>query len=256
MFFGIDVICIFIIIGLEKIFPRRPYALFKEGLWKDITVALLNRYLGPQLYYFFPGGESFLGKLLPWGLNDLPQWAEFLIALIIADFGLFMIHWNMHRTKFGRNVHKLHHTPREVSATSGYRNGYGEEFFMLFFIVVPMHILKVSYEVMDALFFVFAIHGYFLHSNIDFRMPKPLRFICCPHFHQWHHIKKRLLPRGHNMGATFTVWDKMFGTYIMPEEKPDNFGLPEGVEERALWSEYFYPASIPVEWIKKKITKE
>jgi sterol desaturase/sphingolipid hydroxylase (fatty acid hydroxylase superfamily) len=90
---------------------------------------------------------------------------------------------------------------------------------------------------------VFGINVYFLrntllmmdfirHTHLKLSYGRWLNYILlCPHYHQLHHSVAR--EHWHtNFGLTLAIWDRMFGTLIVP--KPDEdfaFGLPDGEAE-------------------------
>jgi sterol desaturase/sphingolipid hydroxylase (fatty acid hydroxylase superfamily) len=58
--------------------------------------------------------------------------------------------------------------------------------------------------------------------------------IITPAYHRIHH--SATIHRGMNLGTTFSLWDRMFGTYVDPEAVPANFpmGLGEPIENKKL----------------------
>lgn len=254
----LDITVILAMLLLEFLNPRAKYKFFKKGFFEDLFFAFLIIFVLPRIYQFFPVSFDAIRGAFHWGGQNINYWGQFLICLIVGDFLLFVLHFCMHRFEFMWKVHKLHHSSKEVSLTSAFRNGYGEDLFMLIAIMVPFHLLKFDHEVIRSCFTVFAFHGYFLHSNINVRMPSFLKFIGCPHFHQWHHEIKILIPGGQNFGATFTIWDRIFKKYVFPELSPLNFGLYDNEEMKGnLITQYLGPFVSPFlyifEYFKKVI---
>jgi sterol desaturase/sphingolipid hydroxylase (fatty acid hydroxylase superfamily) len=63
----------------------------------------------------------------------------------------------------------------------------------------------------------------------------PLRWlIITPQYHRVHHSATR--HSGMNLGATFSIWDRLFGTYVDPDTMPDSFplGLDRAVSKQEL----------------------
>ena len=57
-----------------------------------------------------------------------------------------------------------------------------------------------------------------------------------PRFHRWHHSRDVDC----NYAGVFPAWDLLFGTYHLPDEGPETFGvrgeqLPEGVWAQLAW---------------------
>jgi sterol desaturase/sphingolipid hydroxylase (fatty acid hydroxylase superfamily) len=67
----------------------------------------------------------------------------------------------------------------------------------------------------------------FVHSNTNLHLG-PLSWLCVtPAYHRLHHAKDARL-QASNLGTFFTIWDRMFGTYVPPHELRD---LPLGTDE-------------------------
>ena len=185
-----DIIFIILICVVELIRPREKYRFFKAEFLEDISFSLIYIYIVPRLHNFFPETTSYLRSFSPIGVDGFSDWMMFPICLMAGDFLLFLIHFSMHRFELMWKTHTLHHTAIEVTWSSAFRVGYGEDVAMFLFVIIPMHIIRVDPWIMEGCFTVYGIHGYFAHSNVKFRMPKWLGFVGCPHFHQWHHEKK------------------------------------------------------------------
>ncbi len=229
---------------LERVFPRHPYRWLKMGLFSDLGFQLLLVFLVPILHSVFPMSFQEIRSFAPDWLEDVSLPWQFVIALVVGDFLRFIVHFATHQSKLLWPVHLLHHSAKEVSLTSAFRSGYLEEVFLIAFCLLPLHLLKIDSHMIELCFIFFGLHGYFLHSNIRFKMPKPLRFIACPHFHHWHHERRLLKSGGQNYGATFTWWDMMIGKYVFPAETPSDYGLygDEEIEGNFL-GQFFYPLS-------------
>ena len=133
----------------------------------------------------------------------------------------------MHKSSFLWNFHKLHHTTQSLTASSGFRNSYYEDLALSIFsiFVVAVFEFKESYILYSEI--ILTTHGLFCHCNFNIRFPKYLRWIADPYFHASHHIADSKLIRS-NYGVTFTFYDKIFGSYHLPEDLHFNdLGLPD-----------------------------
>jgi len=75
-----------------------------------------------------------------------------------------------------------------------------------------------------------ALQNDWMHVNVIWRSNWLEWFVVTPRYHHIHHSDK---PE-HNMGnlaALFTVWDRLLGTYVNPDDvkKPLSFGIGEKV---------------------------
>jgi hypothetical protein len=70
-------------------------------------------------------------------------------------------------------------------------------------------------------------HSAFVHANLNWTLGPFKYVLATPVFHRWHHTS---LEEGGNtnFAGTFPLWDIMFGTFRMPENKrADNYGVDD-----------------------------
>jgi sterol desaturase/sphingolipid hydroxylase (fatty acid hydroxylase superfamily) len=177
------------------------------------------------------------GPAGPWLL------CAFTITMFIAyDISYYLYHLLQHRVPFLWELHKVHHSAEVLVGVTKDRVHPLDEIMnrwwdglipgmaygvWLFFALDPVELT------------VFGINVYFLRNAVlmmDFVRHTHLKLsygrwlnhiILCPHYHQLHHSTA---PQhwDKNFGLTFTVWDRMFGTLVVPEPGEDfKFGLPE-----------------------------
>ena len=69
--------------------------------------------------------------------------------------------------------------------------------------------------------------GMLNHSNVRWRLGRPLHYVfVCPEMHLWHHAVDPAR-RNCNYGNNLSIFDWMFGTAYVPEDRPTRFGLDE-----------------------------
>lgn len=243
-----EVYLILALVVFERLTPRHEYQFNKLGLIEDLFYGIVFIIVVPRMQTIFEQAFNLVRGLSPFHtqdlLNHLPPILNFIILLFIADFLLSATHYSMHRIQFMWKTHILHHSTTQLSLTSAFRVGVGEDVCMALFVMVPLSFMNFDSYIIQNCFTVFGVHGYILHSNLKFKAPKILRFVACPHFHQWHHEKQFIKKGGQNFGITFTFWDMMMNTYIFPEAAPGDYGIAGKYELQGNWlSKYFYPFS-------------
>jgi sterol desaturase/sphingolipid hydroxylase (fatty acid hydroxylase superfamily) len=70
-------------------------------------------------------------------------------------------------------------------------------------------------------------HSAFVHANLSWTLGPFKYLLATPVFHRWHHT---VLEQGGNtnFAGTFPIWDILFGTFLMPEDRlPDGYGKDE-----------------------------
>ena len=72
------------------------------------------------------------------------------------------------------------------------------------------------------------------HTNVKVNIG-PLKYlIICPAYHRVHHSATRNCRM--NLGTTFTIWDRLFGTYVDPATVPEDvpLGLGEPIHKNKI----------------------
>ena len=160
--------------------------------------------------------------LLQW-LPQVPLWLYAIIGLLLLDLiGAYLAHLIEHKVKLLWRFHLIHHSDTWVDTTSGNRHHPGES--IIRFVFTTLGILVVG----SPMWLVFmyqtlsVISTQFTHANIS--LPKKLDFflsyfLVSPNMHKVHHHYK--LPyTDSNYGNIFSVWDRIFGTYMyLPKEE-------------------------------------
>ena len=187
--------------------------------------------------------ESFAGPLPgePAGITTL---ALYTVCLALAyDFGIFIVHYAMHRFPTLWEFHKVHHSAEVLTPVTVYRVHPLEDLLYgattgaatglvhgIFAFALGGGITVVTVLNVDAALFAFYLLGYNLrHSHIWLAYPDWLsRILISPAQHQIHHsIHPRHLDK--NMGFMFAMWDAMMNTLYVPERREDLvFGLGDG----------------------------
>lgn len=154
--------------------------------------------------------------VLNW-LPVMPLWAYMLIGLLLLDLiGAWFVHWAEHKVKWMWKFHLIHHTDTTVDTTSANRHHPGESVFRFIFtsagailIGAPMWLIFM-YQAFSVLL------SQFNHANIV--IPKWLDnaiswVIVSPDMHKVHH--HYVLPyTDSNYGNIFSIWDRIFGTFM------------------------------------------
>lgn len=150
-------------------------------------------------------------------------WLQAIIGLLFMDLiGAYTAHYVQHKTKPLWRYHLIHHTDTWIDTTSANRHHPGESVIRFFFTILA--ILLVGAPIW--LFFLYQSLSVFLsqfnHANM--RMPKKVDkwisyLIVSPDMHKIHHHYK--LPyTDSNYGNIFSIWDRLFGTFmVMPREE-------------------------------------
>ena len=210
--------------AIEIIRPARPLQ-YRSVFLKDLVS------LGMYNIFF----------LLAVNITDripIPNYASAILALpllvklglfyLVEDFGLYWVHRIMHTGPVWR-VHKWHHSPRYMYWLAGVRTTIPH---ILFFNLTYVVALPILHSVPSWVFFAISVEhilrNNWMHMNVVWRSNWLEWVFVTPRYHHIHHSDD---PQHYtsNFGSLFTFWDRMFSTYLNPEEvkKEISFGIGE-----------------------------
>jgi sterol desaturase/sphingolipid hydroxylase (fatty acid hydroxylase superfamily) len=160
--------------------------------------------------------------ILQW-IPQIPIWLYTIIGLLLLDLiGAYLVHRIEHKTKFLWRFHLIHHTDTWIDTTSANRHHPGES--VIRFVFTTLGVLIVGSPMWMVFFYqtLSVMATQFNHANIS--LPKKLDaflsyFIVSPDMHKVHH--HYVLPyTDSNYGNIFSLWDRLFGTFMtLPREK-------------------------------------
>lgn len=159
--------------------------------------------------------------ILQW-LPSMSSWIYALIGLLLLDFiGAYLVHLIEHKVKFLWRFHLIHHTDTWIDTTSGNRHHPGESVIRFTFTILGVFIVGSPMWLVFLYQTISVVSTQFTHANIA--LPKKLDsflsyFIVSPNMHKVHHHYK--LPyTDSNYGNIFSIWDRIFGTFMyLPKE--------------------------------------
>lgn len=160
--------------------------------------------------------------VLQW-LPPMSLWLNTLVGLLLLDLiGGYLAHLVGHKVKFIWRFHLIHHTDTWIDTTSANRHHPGES--IVRFIFTTFAILLVGSPIWMVFMYqtLSVVSTQVTHANIS--MPKKLDyflsyFMVSPNMHKVHH--HYTLPyTDSNYGNIFSIWDRLFGTFMyLPKEE-------------------------------------
>ncbi|MDH5379989.1 MAG: sterol desaturase family protein [Cyclobacteriaceae bacterium] len=203
----------------------------------NLTLTVINAAIGIGLAFTLLKTTEFSKEYTLGFLHwiEIPLILEVIIGLMMLDlFGAYLVHWTEHKIKWMWKFHIIHHTDTNIDVTSGLRHHPGEIIFRtaftLFAVLItgaPMSVV-VLYQSLSVLF------THLTHANIN--MPdKTDRFLSLlfvsPNMHKIHHHYKLPLTDT-NYGNIFSIWDRLFGTFVYAQKGSIVYGIDTHMEPR------------------------
>jgi len=227
---------------LEWQFPRRR-VLVSPGRWlASVMLLLCSTLLGVLVlpvagYAVARLSESVGSGLL--NIGDFPTWLNAALTILALDFIAFLMHWLLHRYHGLWRIHRVHHSDNIVSASTSFLHHPFEALMVQAMGLFLTPILGLQAEGLLIFTGIQFTINIWHHSNIaSFPGQYWLGFVIfTPEEHRVHHsAEKRHYNR--NLGLIFTIWDRIFGTYI--KEKDLDRSIRYGLDPQ----EWDYPDTI------------
>jgi len=161
-------------------------------------------------------------------LPFLPLAVQILIGLLLLDFiGAWLIHWLEHKIKWLWKFHLIHHTDTFVDTTTANRHHPGESVFRFLFTVIAVIVSGSPLWLVFLYQSISVVMAQFNHANI--RLPAWIetilnRIIVTPGMHHVHHHYQQPLT-DMNYGNIFSLWDRIFGTYVAVKQEELCYGV-------------------------------
>jgi sterol desaturase/sphingolipid hydroxylase (fatty acid hydroxylase superfamily) len=230
------VVLVLIFSPLEFLFARRRQKFFHKGLAQDLGYYVINGLLtGLLLAVPLSFVASVAHAIVPYRIQvataDWTVWQRILAGLVIGEIGFYWAHRWMHVVPFLWRFHSIHHSAEHVYFLVSARAHPFDEIFIRVCGMIPVYLLGVASPLtrngsaVTALIVIIArMWGFFVHSNVRWRLGPLEWLISTPGFHHWHHTLGGLRDRNY---ASVLPWvDIIFGTYHAPwKESPAAYGI-------------------------------
>jgi sterol desaturase/sphingolipid hydroxylase (fatty acid hydroxylase superfamily) len=241
-FYGLIIVSL-LVWGLEMMFPwRKGQSLIRKDFWLDgfymffnffiFSIVISGVYAIIEMLCVSNGLTINSISLL--SVNSLPNWAFMLVFFILNDFVQWFTHVMLHKFPVLWRFHKVHHSVQEMGFAAHLRYHWMENIFYKPLKTFAVMIL-VGAEPEHAFFLHFftIIIGHLNHANVRITWG-PLKYVFNNSvMHLYHHAK--VLPndraKGVNFAISLSVWDYLFKTNYIPQDKEGDYDLGfEGIE--------------------------
>lgn len=168
-------------------------------------------------------------------LPQMPLWLYAFLGVLFLDFfGAYLAHFVEHKVKPLWMVHLVHHTDHKVDTTTANRHHPIESFIRFLFTLIGVVVVGTPIALVFLYQSMSLVFTQFTHANI--KIPKGLDralsyFVVSPDMHKIHH-HYRLPYTDSNYGNIFSIWDRIFGTYMYMEREKLVYGVDVFPDEK------------------------
>jgi sterol desaturase/sphingolipid hydroxylase (fatty acid hydroxylase superfamily) len=153
-------------------------------------------------------------------------WWSFIGSTLVYDFCRYWAHRVAHEQRFWWASHITHHSSERYNLTVSFRLCWVDQVKLIFFLPVVM----LGFD--PIMFFIVhqlnVLYQFWQHSELINRMPAWFEYVfVTPTNHKVHHGRNEVYI-DKNYGSLLTIWDRLFGTWVEPGEKPD-YGVKQPI---------------------------
>jgi sterol desaturase/sphingolipid hydroxylase (fatty acid hydroxylase superfamily) len=216
---------------LEVFRPARAIC-YRAVIWNDLAACAMYVLVvypaAARLSQIVPGHHPY-----PAAIAGLPLPLRVLLYFVLADFGHYWVHRLIHHPLFWP-VHKWHHSPTYMYWLGGVRATLSQQFLVNIPYVLAYPLLDISsWWLAWAVAVSNVLQNDWMHMNFTWRSNWLEWIIVTPRYHHIHHSAD---PQHYttNLGNLFTIWDRLFGTYVNPESVQTELSFGIGTQENPL----------------------
>lgn len=239
---AIPALVLAVLMVAEFFWPRRALVLGRYPRWLThalffLTNAVIGRLLAFVLVVGVAANWATQNRFGMFNIVDLPWWLEAVLAFVILDFAVWLQHLAMHRVPWLWRMHAVHHSDRDLDATTALR------FHPFELIVSTLYksawVVLLGVPVLVALAFEVWLNANALFNHSNIRLPTRTdrwlrKLLVTPDMHLVHH-SIIVDEQRRNYGFALTIWDRLFGTYATESSagrEGQSIGLAEFANDR------------------------
>ena len=210
---------------LSRFSPLRTAAGTRELYWDIIgwSIFIVGRLVWARV--FQPHVDYWAQEspihILTQGLTvQMPLWACVIVVLILDDFFYYWLHRALHLSLW--RFHAWHHSPTHLDWVSGMRTSPVEILLrgLRYAVIVSFFEAAQFGNGLWIIIWTNSIVQHVTHSPLHIPGSRQLEWIFgTPRWHRTHHAAERAIS-DNNFGFRLTVWDRLFGTFLSPDELP------------------------------------
>ncbi|RUM98878.1 sterol desaturase family protein [Pseudaminobacter arsenicus] len=215
--------------------PEMASALKSRRWFTNLSMVVISSLVLRVIFPAAAVGAAALAEMRGWGLLHMAGIDGIfggVFAFVVLDLAVWLEHVVSHKIPFLWRIHRMHHCDVGFDVTTGLR-------FHPFEILISMVwkaavVIALGAPVLAVLLFEIVLNGssMFSHSNIRIgaRADRLLRrVIVTPDMHRVHHSAERA-ETDSNYGFNFSLWDRLFGTYV-EQPRRGHDGMTIGLAE-------------------------
>ena len=221
-----------VFVPLERYFGKRRVSPLRTGWRTDIAYFFMSHVLVQFILILVTASTSTIAGIAAFpalkdAIQSLPVWAQFLIAVFVADLAQALLHRAYHNIPWLWCFHAVHHSSREMDWLAGSRIHFVEIVLTRSFVLLPLLVLGFSTPAVNAYVILVGLQAVIAHANIGVRFGWLEYLLVLPRYHHWHHAREQDYIDV-NYAIHLPLVDMLMGTFKLPRERdawPQEYGV-------------------------------
>lgn len=222
---------VLVFIPLEHYLAPRQTPVLRAGWRTDVTYFFMSHVLVQFILIAVTVSTSAVAAAvaIP-GVKDavgaLPGWAQFLLAVFVADVAQATLHRAYHRITTLWRFHAVHHSSRDLDWLAGSRVHFVETVLTRSTVLLPLMVLGFSTETVNAYVILVGLQAVVAHANIGVSFGWLEYVLVLPRYHHWHHAR-HVDYWDRNYAIHLPLVDMLMGSFKLPRDGswPDEYGV-------------------------------
>jgi len=234
---------------LERIIPYHREWNFSVGDFaSDIIHNVVNFAL---MVFIFTVFAPVINHVIPGHAHwptGLPFAVQVILAGLMIDLGMYLVHRLSHTIPFLWKLHSVHHSSKRIYWLNGEKRHPIHAVLEGTPGLIVLLALKANPQAVYTWFIILNLHLMFQHGNIDYRVGFLKYIFSVAELHRWHH-RGDYADAQVNYGAVFSFWDYFFGSAFKAASNK-----PIGAADVGIFEESNFPQDY-VEQLKYPLTR-
>jgi sterol desaturase/sphingolipid hydroxylase (fatty acid hydroxylase superfamily) len=220
-----------IFIPIEKMMAVRPMSPLRPEWRTDLAYFFVSHVLVQFVLIAVTASTATIAALAAFptvkaGIQSLPIWAQFLLAVFFADLAQALLHRAYHRLPSLWRFHAVHHSSRNMDWLAGSRVHIVEILLTRSAVLLPLVVLGFAPGAVNAYVILVGIQAVLAHANLRLNFGWLEYVLVTPRYHHWHHARSEECVDV-NYAIHLPLVDMLLGTFKRPppQEWPQEYGV-------------------------------
>ena len=220
-----------VFIPIERMAPVRPMSPLR-GEWRtDLAYFFMGHVLVQFILIAVTASTGTIAALAAFPsvkalIQSLPVWAQFLLAVLVADLAQALLHRAYHNIPFLWRFHAVHHSTRRMDWLAGSRIHLLEIILTRSAVLLPLVVLGFAPAAVNAYVILVGLQAVLAHANLRLDFGWLEYVLVTPRYHHWHHARQADYVDV-NYAIHLPLVDMLMGTFRRPPrgEWPAEYGV-------------------------------